>query len=39
MVLNRNDILETFKLFQGGTGGLDSWLGESTPESVFEAFV
>ncbi len=37
MVVNRSNILEQFKLFQGGTGGLDSWLGETTPESVFEA--
>ena len=37
MVVNRSDILSKFKLFQGGTGGLDSWLGETTPESVFEA--
>ena len=37
MAVNRSDILGKFKLFQGGTGGLDSWLGETTPESVFEA--
>lgn len=30
-------ILGEFQLFQGGTGGLDSWLGEKTPEVVFEA--
>lgn len=33
----RAGILEKFQLFQGGTGGLDSWLGEKTPEVVFEA--
>ena len=37
MAINRSDILDKFKLFQGGTGGLDSWLGETTPASVFEA--
>ena len=33
----QNRILKKFQLFQGGTGGLDSWLGEKTPEVVFEA--
>lgn len=33
----RGKILEKFQLFQGGTGGLDSWLGKETPEVVFES--
>ena len=33
----RDSILEKFKLFQGGTGGLDSWLAPGTPDGVFEA--
>ena len=37
MVVNRTDILEKFELFRGGTGGLDSWLGDTTPDAVFEA--
>lgn len=32
----RASILKKFQLFQGGTGGLDSWLGKETPEVVFE---
>ena len=28
----RSQILEQFELFQGGTGGLDSWLGDKTPQ-------
>ena len=40
---NRSQILKKFELFQGGTGGLDSWLaditpqGDETPQTVFEA--
>ena len=34
---NRTDILDKFELFRGGTGGLDSWLSDSTPASVFAA--
>ncbi len=30
-------ILEQFQLFQGGTGGLDSWLRPETPDEVFDA--
>ena len=30
-------ILEQFQLFQGGTGGLDSWLRPETPDKVFDA--
>ena len=33
---NRDDILEKFAIFQGGTGGLDSWLNKDTPSEVFE---
>ncbi len=32
----RQDILEQFQLFQGGTGGLDSWLRSETPSEVFD---
>ena len=35
-VKTRNDILKRFEIFQGGTGGLDSWLGADTPEKVLE---
>lgn len=34
---NKADILEKFKLFEGGTGGLDSWLRTETPDQVFNA--
>ena len=37
MLISQTEILEKFKLFQGGTGGLDSWLGETISESVFDA--
>ncbi len=37
MAVNRDDILSKFELFRGGTGGLDSWLCDTTPEPVFEA--
>ena len=37
MIVNRSDILGKFKLFQGGTGGLDNWINDTTPDSVFEA--
>ena len=30
-------ILDQFQLFQGGTGGLDSWLRPETPDEVFDA--
>lgn len=33
----RPQILEKFILFQGGTGGLDSWLSNATPQPVFDA--
>ena len=33
----KHRILEQFQLFQGGTGGLDSWLGAKTPDEVFHA--
>ena len=33
----RDDILNRFEIFQGGTGGLDSWLGPETPALVFDA--
>lgn len=39
----RSQVLGKFELFQGGTGGLDSWLadmtpqGGKTPQAVFEA--
>ena len=32
----RTEILSKFEVFQGGTGGLDSWLGPDTPDTVFE---
>ena len=34
---NKEHILERFQLFQGGTGGLDSWIRSDTPDEVFEA--
>lgn len=33
---NRETILEKFSLFEGGTGGLDSWLTNDTSEIVFD---
>ena len=33
----KEHILEQFQLFQGGTGGLDSWLRPETPDEVFDA--
>ena len=33
----KQHILEQFQLFQGGTGGLDSWLRPETPNEVFDA--
>ena len=36
MTVNRADILDKFQLFRGGTGGLDSWLSDVTPDAVFE---
>ena len=35
-VTDRDSILSKFEIFQGGTGGLDSWLGRSTPDRVFD---
>lgn len=35
--VNKQYILERFQLFQGGTGGLDSWIGSETPDEVFDA--
>lgn len=31
----RDGILKRFELFQGGTGGLDSWLGPDAPDEIF----
>ena len=36
MTVNRTNILDKFQLFRGGTGGLDNWLSDTTPEVVFE---
>ena len=33
---SREDILSTFDIFRGGTGGLDSWLEPDTPEIVLD---
>ena len=33
---NRERISKQFSLFQGGTGGLDSWLSKQTPDEVFD---
>ena len=35
-VSNRERISKKFDLFQGGTGGLDSWLSQETPDEVFD---
>jgi hypothetical protein len=35
--LDGNKILGKFKIFEGGTGGLDSWLRADTPTEVFDA--
>ena len=35
--VNKKSILGQFELFQGGSGGLDSWLHPKTPDDVFEA--
>ena len=35
--VTKQSILDQFQLFQGGTGGLDSWLRPETPGEVFEA--
>ncbi len=35
--VTKQSILDQFQLFQGGTGGLDSWLRPETPDEVFEA--
>lgn len=35
MPATRKQIMETFALFRGQTGGLDSWLSEKAPEEVF----
>jgi hypothetical protein len=32
----KDQILEEFKLFFAGTGGIDSWLGPDTPQQVFD---
>lgn len=32
----QDDILERFQLFQGGTGGLDSWLRPEMSDEVFD---
>ena len=33
----RTEIARRFDLFRGGTGGLDNWLGEDSPEPIFES--
>lgn len=33
---DKNAILEKFQVFEGGTGGLDSWLGPQAPAEVFD---
>ena len=33
----KEEILDRFQLFQGGTGGLDGWLHPETPNEVFDA--
>ena len=35
--VTKKHVLEQFQLFQGGTGGLDSWLRPETPGEVFDA--
>ena len=35
--VTKEHVLEQFQLFQGGTGGLDSWLRPETPPEVFDA--
>ena len=35
--VTKQNVLEQFQLFQGGTGGLDSWLQPETPDDVFDA--
>ena len=35
--LTKECILKQFQLFQGGTGGMDSWLRPDTPDEVFDA--
>ena len=35
-MISKEEILNKFKLFSGGTGGIDSWLSETTNEEVFE---
>lgn len=32
----KTKVMEALPLFQGGTGGIDSWLGAETPDAVFE---
>ena len=36
-LVTKERVLEQFQLFQGGTGGLDSWLRPETPTEVFDA--
>ena len=33
----RTKIAKRFELFRGGTGGLDNWLSEDSPEAIFES--
>ncbi|MCK5345425.1 MAG: hypothetical protein KAR20_18575, partial [Candidatus Heimdallarchaeota archaeon] len=35
-MISKEEILNKFKLFSGGTGGIDSWLSETTREEVFK---
>ena len=35
--VTKEHVLEQFELFQGGTGGLDSWLRPETRDEVFDA--
>ncbi len=36
MPISKEEILEKFKLFNGQTGGIDSWLSNAKNEVVFE---
>ena len=35
-LLMKTEILTNFELFTGGTGGIDGWLKESTPDETFQ---
>lgn len=34
-MISKQEILKKFELFSGGTGGIDSWLGQNTSDEVF----